>query len=147
MGRTGNFPFHHNFNPREFNYDYQFDIPEPGESPHRLLKEFRDENGHGMLNEEHQGRLKEKSESLNDMLGEIPMDQVKSYSIKDTKDGKRIVIELNNEPFIRHHRDVIILRSPRPERMYRRDYDRPQMKKKEIIKEGNPKEEEQPDKL
>jgi hypothetical protein len=132
----GNFHFRHNFNPREFNFNYDFDFPEHGEFPQRLLREYKYENGHGIFNDEHQGRVNGKDESLNDLLGEIPIDQVKSYSIKDTKDGKRIVIELNKEPLIVHHRDVIILRSPGPERMYRKDY-KPQMKKKEIINNGD----------
>jgi hypothetical protein len=116
----------HNFNPREFNFDYNFDFPERGEIPQRLLREFGNEN----------------DRSLNDVLGDIPMDQVKSYSIQDTKDGKRIVIELNKEPLTRHHKEVIILRSPRPENTYKRDYDKPQMKKKVIINNGDEDEEE-----
>jgi hypothetical protein len=117
----GNSHFRHNFNPREFNFDYNFDFPDPGEIPQRFLREFRNEN----------------DRSLNDILGDIPMDQVKSYSIQDTKDGKRIVIELNKEPFTGHHREVIILRSPPPERMFKRDYNRPRMKKKVIINNGD----------
>jgi hypothetical protein len=89
---------------------------------------------------------KGKDESLNDILGNIPLDRVKSYSIKDTKDGKRIVIELNNEPFIEHHRDVIIIRSPRPEGRPGQD-PRHQMRKRVIIKEQTPEKEEEPDKL
>ena len=123
---SGNSHFRHNFNPREFNFDYNFDFPEPGEIPQRFLREFRNEN----------------DRSLNDVLGDIPMDQVKSYSIQDTKDGKRIVIELNKEPFPGHHKEVIILRSPRPERTYRRDYDKPQMKKNVIIKNGDEEEDD-----
>lgn len=136
----GNFHFRHKVNPREFNFDYNYDFPEPGEFPQKFLREFREENLPRILEEEHQGRLKGKGESLNDLLGDIPMDQVKSYSIKDTKDGKRIIIELNKEPFIERHRDVIILRTPRPERMDRRD-GRPQIKKKVIINQGDEEEE------
>jgi hypothetical protein len=140
-GEPGNFHFRHNFNPHEFNFDYNYDFPETGEFPQKFLREFRDDNIPGILEEEHQGRLKGKDESLNDLLGDIPMDQVRSYSIRDTKDGKRIVIELNKEPFIEHHRDVFILRSPRPERMYQRD-NSPQIKKKVIINNGDEEEEE-----
>jgi hypothetical protein len=123
-GGPGNFHFRHNLNPCEFNFDYNYDFPEPGEIPQRFFRDYRNEH----------------EKTLNDILGDIPMDQVKSYSIQDTKDGKRIVIELNKEPFIEHHRDVIILRSPRPERMYRRD-NRPQIKKKVIINNGEEEEE------
>jgi hypothetical protein len=83
---------------------------------------------------------------LNDLLGDIPMDRVKSYSIRDTKDGKKIVIELKNEPFIEHHRNVIIMHSPRPEGRHGQG-PRQQMKKRIIIREGNQEKDEQPDKL
>ena len=38
-----------------------------------------------------------KGESLSDVLGDIPMSAVKSYKVKETKYGKKIVIEVNDE--------------------------------------------------
>jgi hypothetical protein len=52
-------------------------------------------------------------QSLNDILGDIPMERVKSYSIKDTKNGKRIVIELNNAPIFEKENKIIVIREPR----------------------------------
>jgi hypothetical protein len=139
----------HNSSPRAFNFDYNFDMPDIPDAPQSIIEEFNDEDSPGMPYE-NQRMLQGKDESLNDLLGDIPMDRVKSYSIKDTRDGKKIVIELKNEPFIGHHRDVIILRSPRPEGRHghgRGEGQRHQMKKRIIIREGNQEKEEQLDKL
>lgn len=145
-GGPGNFHFRRNFSPRAFNYNYNFDMPELPERPQPLIEEFNDENTPGEWNEETRRMFKGKGESLNDLLGDIPMDRVKSYSIKDTKDGKRIIIELNKEPIIEHQRDVIIIHSPRPEGRHGQG-PRHQMKKRIIIREGSQEKYEQPDKL
>ncbi len=114
-GGPRNFHFQRNFGPRAFNYDYNFNMPDIAEPPQPFIGEFNEETAPGMFNEENPGMFKRRGESLNDLLGDIPMERVKSYSIKDTKDGKRIIIELNKEPIIEHQREVIIIRSPRPE--------------------------------
>lgn len=145
-GGPGNMHLRHNFSPRAFDFDYNFDIPEPAEPLQQLFREYRDENNDEMINEDCPGLLKGENGSLNDLLGDIPMDRVKSYSIKDTKDGKKIVIELSKEPFPEHHRDVIIIRSPRPEGRPGQG-PRHQMRKRIIIREQAPEKEEQPDKL
>jgi hypothetical protein len=125
QGDLRKFHFRRNFSPRAFNFDYYFDMPDLAEPQQHFLREFNEENSEGMS--------EGKGGSLNDLLGDIPMDKVKSYSIKDTKDGKRIVIELNNEPLIEHRREVIILRSPRPDGRHGQG-PRHQMKKRMIIK-------------
>jgi hypothetical protein len=51
-------------------------------------------------------------QTLNDMLGEIPMDRVVSYSIKDNKHGKRIIIDLNDAPTFERQDRVIVIREP-----------------------------------
>jgi hypothetical protein len=146
-GGPGNMHFRRNFSPRAFNFDYNFEIPDVPDVPQPFVVEFNDENVPGMPDENqimHQGN----GGSLNDLLGDIPMDRVKSYSIKDTKNGKKIVIELNNEPFIENHKNVIIIRSPRPEGRHGQGQGpRQQMKKRIIIRDGNPEKEEQHDKL
>lgn len=43
-------------------------------------------------------RTPDRKQTLSDVLGDIPMDRVISYSIKDRKNGKRIVIDLSDEP-------------------------------------------------
>jgi hypothetical protein len=142
----GNFHFRRNFSPRAFNFDYNFDFPENPDVPQPLIEEFNDENSPREWNEETRRMFKGKGESLNDLLGDISMDRVKSYSIKDTKDGKRITIELNKEPIIEHHREVIIIHSPRPEGRHGQG-PRHQIKKRIIIREGNQEKEEKQDKL
>jgi|GEM_PF-3632394 len=49
-------------------------------------------------------------QTLNDVLGDIPMDRVVSYSIKDRKGGKRIIIDLNDAPLFEKNERVIIIR-------------------------------------
>ena len=132
-GGPGNVHFRRNFSPRAFNFDYNFDFPETPEPPQPLIEEFNDETAPGMFDKQSPRMFKGRGESLNDLLGDIPMDRVKNYSIRDTKDGKRIIIELSKEPFIEHHRDVIIIRSPRPEGRHGQGPRHP-MKKRIIIK-------------
>jgi hypothetical protein len=130
--------FNRNFHPRAFNYDFNFELPEMPDIPQPLIEEFNDEDFPGQGEEQHE-MLNGRGQSLNDLLGDIPMDRVKSYSIKDTKNGKKIVIELNKEPFIQNHRNVIIMRSPRPEGRYNQDrgQGRPHIRKRIIIHQGD----------
>jgi hypothetical protein len=51
-------------------------------------------------------------QTLTDILGEIPMDRVVSYSIKDRKNGKRIIIDLNDAPMFEKQDRVIVIREP-----------------------------------
>ncbi len=57
-------------------------------------------------------RSGEGGQSLNDLLGNIPMDRVVGYTIKDRKHGKRIVIDLNDAPMFERQERVIVLRDP-----------------------------------
>ena len=59
-----------------------------------------------------------KGESLSDVLGDIPMSAVKSYKIRDTKYGKKIVIEVNDDFPILHSEDLIVISRPSPPRMH-----------------------------
>jgi hypothetical protein len=99
--------------PEAFNFDYNFEMPEFCRHPQSFFGEFGDESDPGMREEEFLMN-KGKGESLNDLLGDIPMERVKSYSIKDTKNGKKITIELNKDPLVEHHEKVIIISSPGP---------------------------------
>lgn len=54
----------------------------------------------------------EQEGTLKDILGNIPMERVKSYSIKDTKKGKKIVIEVENAPLFESNCKTIIMRGP-----------------------------------
>ncbi len=47
--------------------------------------------------------------TLSDLLGDIPMERVKSYSIKDRKNGKRIIIDIDDAPLIENHERMIVI--------------------------------------
>ena len=124
-----NLRFRHNA-PRAFTFDYDFDNPDQPR-----IEEFNDENSFGNSFPEPNFRSHEKDQSLNDLLGDIPMNMVKSYSIKETKDGKKITIELKNGPIIENHKEVIIIHSPRQGRSGHGN--RPQIRKRVIIRDGS----------
>jgi hypothetical protein len=70
--------------------------------------------------------------TISDVIGDIPMDMVRSYSVKETKHGKRIVIELNNPPLMRTMDKVVIIRQP-GHREHSDHYRMPKVEKKVII--------------
>ena len=113
-------------------YDYQFEIPSIPDCPMHLedieeLELDRMEIARDMDNfhweqraprmERRMLRMDNHRQTLTDVLGDIPMDRVESYSIKDRKNGKRIIIDLNDAPMFDREKDVIIIREPA--RMYR----------------------------
>lgn len=74
--------------------------------------------------------------SLNDLIGRIPMERVKSYSVKQLKDGKRITIDVENGPIFENEDDVIIIRNnQRPVRGM--GYGNPHQNVKVIVKHSN----------
>jgi hypothetical protein len=107
--------------------NYKFDMPcHPG-CPMGLkdLEGFEWEGMHGEWDQEsgdwedrlpRAGRriiqMEGRSQSLNDLLGDIPMDRVVNYSIKDHKNGKRIIIDLDNAPMFEQDKKIIIIREP-----------------------------------
>lgn len=58
--------------------------------------------------------MKESDEAtLSDLLGDIPMERVKSYTVKERKGGKRIVIDLEDAPLVeKQDRVIYINRAP-----------------------------------
>ena len=120
-GKHAHFKFHQM--PQGFNYD--FDIPSSPEFP-LDIKELEDIECEGMKSVRemedfcqgwmtpggHQRIMRSggHQQTLNDMLGEIPMDRVVSYSIKDRKDGKRIIIDLKDAPVFEQQDRVIVIR-------------------------------------
>ncbi len=120
-GKNAHFKFHQM--PQGFNYD--FDIPSAPEFPMRI-EELEDIDCDGMIPGGemddccqgwmtpggHQRIMRSggHQQTLNDMLGDIPMDRVVSYSIKDRKNGKRIIIDLNDAPVFEQQDRVIIIR-------------------------------------
>jgi hypothetical protein len=121
-----------------YTFDYNFDdpclpdVPPPPPPPSDgNLGIFEGHSGFEPWN----NNFDEKGNTLSDILGDIPMDRVKSYSIKETRNGKRIVIELNNDPMIERHDKVIIIREPRHKSSLNHTRN-PRMNKKVTIMRG-----------
>lgn len=53
-------------------------------------------------------RAPKRGESLSDLLGDIPMSAVKSYKIKETKEGKRIIIDVSDDALFDRDEEIII---------------------------------------
>ncbi len=83
-----------------------------------------------------------KGESLSDVLGDIPMSSVKSYKIRDTKYGKKIVIEVNDDCPMHHSEDVMIISRPRVPRIH---VERPKIHRKIIIETDSDEDEDEED--
>lgn len=56
----------------------------------------------------------EKDETLSDIIGDIPMSAVKSYRVKETKDGKRITIDISDEALFDRPEEIFIIRGDVP---------------------------------
>lgn len=79
---------------RDCSYDYQFDCQSAYVHPNKMILKSRD-----------------GEESLEDLIGDVPLDRVISYSVKDRKGIKRIIIEVEDGPMeFEDQRDVIIIR-------------------------------------
>jgi hypothetical protein len=136
--------FRQSMRPHAFDYNFNFDMPEVPEPPMPPLNGDRDEDTPRQFNFRDL-RPSQEGSTLNDVIGNIPMDQVESYSIRETKHGKRITIELKNDPIIRQQENVIILREPKhPDR--RGTAPRPEIRKRIIIKSA-PDDKDNPGKL
>lgn len=95
-----------------YDFDFDYDIPNIPECP-MMWQDFEGEefnlhfpqpNGILRFNGENEAG------SLNELLGKIPMERVKSYSIKDRKNGKRIIIDVENGPMFESGDKTIIIR-------------------------------------
>jgi hypothetical protein len=132
-----------------FDYDYDFDVPDLKDFPKvpctpDILDDFMwygryPEHGVRVISPRGDGQ------TLSDIIGDIPMERVKSYSIKDRKGGKRIVIEIEDAPLM-HERNVIIMRS-HGERPSSGVIVKPKKEVEVIIKEGEEKKEGSSSKL
>ncbi len=80
--------------------------------PQGMDEQMRERMGPG--SERRMMRMEGHGPTLNDMLGNIPMYRVVSYSIKDRKGGKRITIDLNDAPMFGRQEKIIIMREPPP---------------------------------
>jgi len=79
---------------RDGSYDYHFDCQSAHAYPNSMIWKSRD-----------------GEESLEDLIGDVPLDRVISYSVKNRKGIKRIIIEVEDIPSeFEEQKDVIIIR-------------------------------------
>ena len=127
MGKNIRSP-HFRWQDKQEGYDYEFDVPCMPDIDFPCFKwdeDFEEDfsPGHDMK----VLRYNNKSQSLSDIIGDIPMDRVKSYSIKERKNGKRIIIDIEDAPLFEKQDRVIIMREP-GRQSHKRTIADPQMK-------------------
>jgi hypothetical protein len=113
--------------PEGFNYDFDIECPHDlSLPPFQGYDDFEEE-----LMPDHDMRVfhyNHKRQTLSDIIGDIPMDRVKSYSIKDTKHGKRIIVDIEDNPLIEKQDRVIIIHEPGKSTVHKKDHSGRQMK-------------------
>ncbi len=91
--------------------DFKFNMPCP---PDIIMhpEEFADFDWKEMVPETElrHFRFNHGGQTLSDVLGDIPMERVKSYSVKEKKGWKRIIIDVNEASFPDHNNGVIVIR-------------------------------------
>jgi hypothetical protein len=115
-GKCGVYRFHD----MPHGYSFDFDMPDMPDCPN--LEEMREFGIDAEMPEEFMSgnwnmpgpppmmmRQPRGGQTLNDLLGDIPMERVKNYTIKDTKNGKRIIIDIDNAPFFEKKRDRVVI--------------------------------------
>ena len=94
-------------------YDYEFDVPCLPDVDHSPFQGYEDFEGDFRPGRDMKVlRYNHDSPTLSDLIGDIPMDRVKSYSIKDRKNGKRIIIDIEDGQLIHNQDKVIVIREP-----------------------------------
>jgi hypothetical protein len=112
IGKGGRHP-HFNCRNLPQGFSYDFDVPPLPDCPLDLDEpEGLEWEGMAPGPERRIMRNGGNHKTLTDVLGDIPMDRVVSYSIKDRKNGKRIIIDLNDAPVIERQDRVIVIREP-----------------------------------
>jgi len=81
--------------PHEFEYEFNVPCPSDHMTGHEI---FEGPGWSGYLGDQDKRvfRFEDKGQTLTDILGDIPMEKVRNYSIKNTKYGKKIVIEIED---------------------------------------------------
>jgi hypothetical protein len=133
----------HRWHGKPEGFDYEFNNPCPPDvsfPPFHGYDDFEEEflSDHDMR----VFRYDNQKQTLSDIIGDIPMDRVKSYSIKDTKHGKRIIVDIEDGPLIEKKDRVIIIREP-GKSVHKKDHSGSQMKV--IIKSDDDRQTEKPD--
>lgn len=101
--------------------DFRFDFPSPHDIPTCPEESGIFEWGEWCpVSGNYIRRYSERRETLSDMLGDIPLDNIKSYSIKDRKGGKRIIIDVEDYPVVRGQERIIYRDRPMSRSKYHR---------------------------
>jgi hypothetical protein len=94
-------------------FDYEFEVPCHHDFPSPPCHGFEGVEDEYFLGDDWRGfKYKNKRQTLSYILGDIPMDRVKKYSIKDKKNGKKIIIEVENAPLNERQDRIIVIREP-----------------------------------
>jgi hypothetical protein len=102
---------HFRWQNRDGGFDYDFELPCSHDFP--PLREYEDQgNMNWPYNDMKIFRYDKDGRTLSDVIGDIPMDRVKSYSVKSKKNGKRIIVEIDNSPIMERQEKVIIIHEP-----------------------------------
>lgn len=107
--KNGSFNYHCSPKAYKYNFDVETDLPDCQD----MWQNFDDEQFDMRLPGAQHKVFRfndEGSGSLNDLLGNIPMERVKSYSIKDHKKGKRIIIDIDDRQMFESRDKTIIIR-------------------------------------
>lgn len=113
---------------RSQGYDYEFEVPCPPDVPPPMKRREGFEGDYWPDRDMRTFQYENKRPTLSDILGDIPLDRVKSYSIKDRKKGKRIIIDIEDAPLIMNQDRMIFLRDVPSRRLTK-----PRIERKVII--------------
>jgi hypothetical protein len=91
----------------EFNYSFNVPCHPECMEMQECMEQMRWEEAAGNHTRIIRGQPMEPT--LSDLLGVIPMSRVKSYTIKDRKDGKRITIDIDDAPLMERQDRVIYI--------------------------------------
>jgi hypothetical protein len=94
-------------------FEYKFDMECDGEKAMApgCCEKFLNFNHEGLIpTEGFQWMPNNNEQTLGGLLGDIPMSRVKSYKIQDKKNGKRIIIDIEDAPIMPEQKEVIIIR-------------------------------------
>jgi hypothetical protein len=91
----------------DFSYDFEVPPPPPPPPGDFDFGQFGCDNYDGQMKVL---RFNKQQSTLSDLIGDIPMERVKGYTIKDRKNGKRIIIDIEDAPLTEQRDHMIIIR-------------------------------------
>jgi hypothetical protein len=95
----------------EFNYSFNVPCHPECMEMQECMEQMNWEGAGNKMQFMHPGS---QGSTLSDLLGDIPMERVKSYSIKDRKNGKRIIIDIDDAPLMEKQDRMIYIQGNPP---------------------------------